>query len=149
MKNLNKSLLADMTLVLVTMSWGMSNILMTFCLEEMGEMTLNAYRFLGAFILIGAVMFKRIRHVNRETIKASLVLSVLIFVVYALNTYGIQYTSVSNAGFLIALSVSAPQYGHFVSLLFITFPQYAHVSLAILFFLFYPCHQQIYDPFLL
>ena len=94
-----------MTLVLVTMSWGMSNILMTFCLEEMGEMTLNAYRFLGAFILIGAVMFKRIRHVNRETIKASLVLSVLIFVVYALNTYGIQYTSVSNAGFLIALSV--------------------------------------------
>ncbi len=94
-----------MTLVLVTMSWGMSNLLMTFCLEELGEMTLNAYRFLGAFILIGAVMFKRIRHVNRETIKASLVLSVLIFVVYALNTYGIQYTSVSNAGFLIALSV--------------------------------------------
>lgn len=94
-----------MTLVLVTMAWGMSNILMTFCLEEMGEMTLNAYRFLGAFVLIGAVMFKRVRHVNRETIKASLVLSVLIFVVYALNTYGIQYTSVSNAGFLIALSV--------------------------------------------
>ena len=105
MKTLNKSLIADLTLVMVTMAWGMSNILMTFCLEEMGEMTLNAYRFIGAFVLIGAVMFKKIRNVNRETIKASLVLSVLIFVVYSLNTYGIQYTSVSNAGFLIALSV--------------------------------------------
>lgn len=105
MKNLNKSLLADMTLVLVTMAWGMSNIFMTFCLEEMGEMTLNAFRFVGAFVLIGAVMFKRIRHVNRETIKDSVVVSILIFIVYSLNTYGIQYTSVSNAGFLIALSV--------------------------------------------
>ena len=81
MKNLNKSLLADLTLVLVTMAWGMSNILMSFCLEEMGEMTLNAYRFIGAFVLIAAVMFKRIRNVNRETIKASIVVSVLIFIV--------------------------------------------------------------------
>jgi drug/metabolite transporter (DMT)-like permease len=71
----------------------------------MGEMTLNAFRFVGAFVLIGAVMFKRIRHVSRETIKASIVVSILIFIVYSLNTYGIQYTSVSNAGFLIALSV--------------------------------------------
>ena len=105
MKNLNKALLADLILVMVTMAWGMSNILMSFCLEEMGEMTLNAYRFVGAFVLIAAVMFKRIKTVNRETLKASVVVSILIFIVYSLNTYGIQYTSVSNAGFLIALSV--------------------------------------------
>ena len=105
MKNLNKALLADLILVMVTMAWGMSNILMSFCLEEMGEMTLNAYRFVGAFVLIAAVMFKRIKNVNRETLKASVVVSILIFIVYSLNTYGIQYTSVSNAGFLIALSV--------------------------------------------
>ena len=98
MKNLNKALLADLILVMVTMAWGMSNILMSFCLEEMGEMTLNAYRFVGAFVLIAAVMFKRIRNVNRETLKASVVVSILIFIVYSLNTYGIQYTSVSNAG---------------------------------------------------
>ena len=105
MKNLNKALLADLTLVMVTMAWGLSNLMMTICLEEMGSMTLNAYRFVGAFILIAAVMFKRIRSVNRETIKASAILSVLIFIVYGLNTYGVQYTSVSNAGFLIAMSV--------------------------------------------
>lgn len=94
-----------MTLVLVTMAWGLSNLLMTICLEEMDAMTLNAYRFLGAFILIAAVMFPKIKNVNRHTLKASAVLSVLIFGVYSLNTYGLMYTSVSNAGFLIALSV--------------------------------------------
>ena len=105
MKNLNKALLADLTLVMVTMAWGLSNLMMTICLEEMGSMTLNAYRFVGAFILIAAVMFKRIRTINRETLKASVILSFLIFIVYGLNTYGVQYTSVSNAGFLIAMSV--------------------------------------------
>ena len=105
MKISSKEFYADMTLVLVTMAWGMSNLLMTICMEEMGPMTLNAYRFVGAFVLIAAVMFKRIRTVNKATLKASVILSFLIFAVYALNTYGLQYTSVSNAGFLIALSV--------------------------------------------
>ena len=101
----NKAFLADMTLVLVTMAWGLSNLMIDLCLEEMEPMTLNAFRFLGAFILIAAVMFKRLRNVTKETVKASAVLSVLIFAVYAFNTYGLRYTSVSNAGFLIAMSV--------------------------------------------
>ena len=105
MKRDKKAFYADMALVMVTMAWGMSNMLMDLCLEELEPMTLNAYRFLGAFVLIAAVMFKKMRNVNRETVKASAILSVLIFAVYALNTYGLQYTSVSNAGFLIAMSV--------------------------------------------
>ena len=105
MKRDKKAFYADMALVMVTMAWGMSNMLMDLCLEELEPMTLNAYRFLGAFVLIAAVMFKKMRNVNRETVKASAILSVLIFAVYALNTYGLQYTSVSHAGFLIAMSV--------------------------------------------
>ena len=105
MKKDNKAFLADMTLVLVTMAWGLSNLMIDLCLEEMEPMTLNTFRFLGAFILIAAVMFKKLRNVTRETVKASAILSVLIFAVYALNTYGLRYTSVSNAGFLIAMSV--------------------------------------------
>ena len=105
MKIENKTLFADITLVFVTMAWGLSNVMMDICLEELGPMTLNAYRFVGAFVLIGAVMFSKIRTVNKATIKASMVLSVLIFIVYSLNTYGVIHTSVSNAGFLISLSV--------------------------------------------
>ena len=101
----NKAFFADMILVLVTMAWGMSNMLIDLCLEELEPMTLNAFRFIGAFILIAAVMFKKLKNVNRETVKASAILSALIFAVYALNTYGLRYTSVSNAGFLIAMSV--------------------------------------------
>ena len=105
LKTDNKGLFADITLVFVTMAWGMSNVLIDLCLEELEPMTLNAIRFIGASLLIGAVMFKKIRTVNWETIKASAVISVLIFIIYSLNTYGVIYTSVSNAGFLISLSV--------------------------------------------
>ena len=105
MKIKNKALFADLTLVMVTMAWGLSNLLIDLCLEEMEPMTLNAYRFIGAFLLIATVMFKKVKNVNLETVKASAILSVLIFIVYALNTYGVRYTSVSNAGFLIAMSV--------------------------------------------
>ncbi len=105
MKISNKAFFADMALVMVTMAWGMSNLLIDLCLEEMEPMTLNAFRFVGAFVLIAAVMHKKLKNVSRETVKASAILSFLIFVVYALNTYGLRYTSVSNAGFLIAMSV--------------------------------------------
>lgn len=101
----DKRIYADMTLVLVTVAWGLSNLMIDLCLEEMQALTLNAYRFLGAFIMVAVVMFPRLRNTNRETVRASAILSVLIFVVYALNTYGVKYTLVSNAGFLIALSV--------------------------------------------
>ena len=46
--------------------------------------------------------------------------------------------SLTAVNFLMELSVSAPQYGHFVSLLLITLLQYTHVSLAIVFHLVIP-----------
>ena len=42
---------ADMMLVLVTLCWGVSYFMMDLCLEEMDPLTLNAYRFLGAFVI--------------------------------------------------------------------------------------------------
>ena len=49
-----------MALVLVTMCWGISYFLMDLCLEEMDPFTLNAYRFLGAFVIAAIVSFPRL-----------------------------------------------------------------------------------------
>ena len=46
---------ADLMLLLVTFAWGISYYLMDLSLEELGPFTLNAHRFLIAFVV--AVIF--------------------------------------------------------------------------------------------
>ena len=50
---------ADMMLVLATGFWGISNCLIAICLRDMQPVTLNAFRFLSAFVVLGAVFHKR------------------------------------------------------------------------------------------
>lgn len=96
---------ADMALVLVTMCWGISYFLMDQCLEEMDPFTLNAYRFLGAFVIAAIVSFPRLRSVNRITLKYALFVGIALAAVYTSCTFGIRHTSQSNAGFLCAMTV--------------------------------------------
>ena len=64
MKRDKKAFYADMALVMVTMAWGMSNMLMDLCLEELEPMTLNAYRFLEGWVAVALVIFCLWRPIN-------------------------------------------------------------------------------------
>lgn len=96
---------ADLLLVMVTAFWGVSYFLMDLCLTDMQPLTLNAFRFLVAFVTLSAVFFKRMRPVSRTTWRYSLLVGVFLTVVYMCCTYGVLYTSISNAGFICALPV--------------------------------------------
>jgi len=96
---------ADGMLVLVTLFWGISYLLMDISLEAMGPFTLNAYRFLGAFFIAVICAFPKVRTVNRITLKYSALLGFILLFVYIGATFGVLYTSLSNAGFLCALTV--------------------------------------------
>lgn len=96
---------ADMMLLFVTLSWGVSYITTDWALVELTPFTLNAYRFGGAFIVAVIIGFNKLKNVNRKTLKYSFFIGTALFVVYFGCTYGILYTSLSNAGFLVALPV--------------------------------------------
>ena len=96
---------ADLLLVMVTAFWGVSYFLMDLCLTDMQPLTLNAFRFLVAFVLLSAVFFKWMRPVSRTTWRYSLLVGAFLTVVYMCCTYGVLYTSISNAGFICALPV--------------------------------------------
>ena len=96
---------ADLMLLLATGLWGVSNCLTAICLNELQPLTLNAFRFIIGFLVLGAVNFKRLRHVSRKTLKYSVLVGLSLVVVYAGATYGVMYTSVSNAGFIGAMTV--------------------------------------------
>ena len=102
---MSKQVKADLILVLVTMCWGVSSYLMDISLAELDPFTLNAHRFLGAFVIAGIFSWKKVLTVNRTTLKYSLLVGVALVFVYMGATFGVKYTSLSNSGFLCALTV--------------------------------------------
>ncbi len=96
---------ADLALILVTLFWGVSYYLVDLSLTELPEMTLNASRFVLAFVILAVIFRKRVFAASRATLKYSLYVGILLVFVYAGSTYGIARTSLSNAGFICALPV--------------------------------------------
>ena len=105
MGNSSTQLKADMMLVLMTFGWGVSYFMMDLCLTEIDPLTLNAFRFLGAFIVAWILTARKMIHVNRMTLKYAFFVSLSLIFVYIGATYGVKYTSQSNAGFLCGTAV--------------------------------------------
>jgi len=101
----NRQFTADMMLVVVTLCWGVSYYLIDIALTDMGTFTLNAHRFLGAFFIAVLLSWKKLKSVNRTTLKYSLLAGAALMIVYTSVTFGVQYTTLSNSGFLCALTV--------------------------------------------
>jgi drug/metabolite transporter (DMT)-like permease len=96
---------ADLSLLLVTAGWGVSYILIDVCLAELQPFTLNAWRFLGAFFAVLLLSPKKSLRVGRDTLMYSAIIGFALLFVYAGATFGVLYTSLSNAGFLCGLTV--------------------------------------------
>lgn len=95
---------ADLMLLMITIFWGTSCLLTKIGLGEIREFNLIALRFIMAFALSAAVFWKRIRQVDRQTVRYAAILSAILFTVYIAMTFGVKLTSVSSAGFLTCLA---------------------------------------------
>lgn len=102
---MSKQRKADLLLVMVTGFWGISYFLMDLCLTDLPPLCLNAFRFGLSCIVIWLIYFPHMRHISRETIKYSIIIGTCLAIVYMCCTYGVMYTSISNAGFICALPV--------------------------------------------
>lgn len=92
-------------LILVTLCWGVSYYLMDISLVDMDPFTLNAHRFLGAFFIALVISWNKIKTVNKITLKYSVLVGVALVFVYIGATFGVKNTSLSNSGFLCAMTV--------------------------------------------
>lgn len=105
---------SELLLLLVVSFWGISYYLMDISLSQLGPFTLNAFRFGGAFFVALILSFPRLKNVNRTTIKYSFYIGIALIFVYIGATFGVKYTTLSNAGFLCSLTVVfTPVFGYF------------------------------------
>lgn len=105
MQKSGKQTQADMMLLLVTLCWGVSYFMMDICLQDLGTFTLNMFRFVGAFVLVMLLFPKKMRGISRHTAKYAVWVGISLYFTYIGATVGVQFTSLSNAGFLCAMSV--------------------------------------------
>ncbi len=96
---------ANLSLIFVTALWGVSFYFARLGIEDLGILSLNAYRFLFAFIFLCVFSIRKITKVNFVTLKYSILSGIPVVLAYLSYSYGIVNTSLSNAAFLCCLAV--------------------------------------------
>lgn len=106
---MQKHLMADISLLLVTFIWGATFVLVQNAISFLPPLTFNAVRFLAAALMLAAWLFlfarDQLKHLNRKLILSGILMGIWLFSGYALQTFGLLYTTSSKAGFITGLSV--------------------------------------------
>lgn len=96
---------ADLLLFMITVFWGVSYVLTKMGLGAFEPFNLTALRFIIAFGVSAPVFGRHIVKADAKTYKYAFILAVILFAVFMCMTFGLEYTTASNAGFLQSLTV--------------------------------------------
>lgn len=102
---MTKKLKAELSLLIVTIIWGAGFILTKNGLDSLSTFNFLSIRFSIAFLLCALIFHKKIVHIDTATLKYGSIIGILLFLSYALQTYGIQFTSAAKSGFITGFYV--------------------------------------------
>lgn len=115
-KGWKRFLLADVSLLGVAAVWGLTFVTVKNAIELLPPFSFNFYRFSLATLVMLLFAIPCWKHATRSTVRAGLLLGVLLFAGYSFQTVGLVYTSASHAGFITGLSVVfVPLLGIYIS----------------------------------
>lgn len=97
-----KQYLSDISLFFVAIVWGGGFVAVKGALDTMTPFVLMAYRFVLAASIVYLFFFKKIGRISKEDLKSGLVVGAILYLAFAAQTFGLQYTTASKQGFLTA-----------------------------------------------
>ncbi|MDK2823341.1 MAG: hypothetical protein PWQ67_2472 [Clostridia bacterium] len=98
-------LLADLSLLLVALMWGLTFPAVKGALAGISPFAFLTIRFSIACIFLALFYPKSLLHINKNTIKAGVIIGTVLFAGYGFQTVGLKYTTASNAAFITGLAV--------------------------------------------
>lgn len=98
-------LAADLALLLVAAIWGSTFVLVKDAVAHYPVLAFLALRFAVAAVALAPAAWLARRRLRASDLPAGLIAGVLLFAGYALQTFGLQETEASRAGFITGLSV--------------------------------------------
>ncbi len=96
---------ADFSLLLVTLVWGATFVVVKWAIADLPPFPFLAIRFALAFLSLLPFIILNHKKIDLKTVIKGLGIGVFLFSGYAWQTIGLQYTTASNAGFITGLSV--------------------------------------------
>jgi drug/metabolite transporter (DMT)-like permease len=100
-----RKLRANLLLIVVTMIWGSSFLLVQQTLTLVGPFTFLAMRFSFAVLVLAFLFSKRLIHITSREILTGSIIGLFLFASYAFQTMSLQYTTSSQAGFISGMYV--------------------------------------------
>jgi drug/metabolite transporter (DMT)-like permease len=96
---------AELALVGIAAIWGLTFVMVQDAIEEIEPMTFLAYRFLPAAALVALVFWRPLRDLPAAGWRAGFVMGIFLTAGYVAQTFGLEHTTASNAGFITGLFV--------------------------------------------
>ena len=95
----------DGLLVLVTIIWGSTFLVVKETLKLTGPFTYLSLCYSIGTLLLGLIFHKRLLRITRQEAMSGIIIGLFLFTAYALQTTGIQSTTVSKAGFITGMYI--------------------------------------------
>lgn len=100
-----KTVVADISLVFVALFWGLGFVAMKDALDTFPTFWLLTLRFGSAALLMGMFFRRRLAAITKEDIRAGAIIGVFLFLGFATQTLGLNYTTPGKQAFLTATYV--------------------------------------------
>ena len=95
MKN-NKELLYKLCLIVCSIIWGSTFVVIKDATNTMSSGFINASRFTIAAVILLAVYFKKIKNINKSELKHGIIMGAALFGGYSLQVLGMEYGSTAG-----------------------------------------------------
>lgn len=102
---MSRSLKAHLSLVLITLIWGATFVVIKSALADITPLFFNAVRMSLAAILLAVVFHRQLRGIPASAIIAGVVIGLFLGSGNELQTSGLKYTAASKSAFLTGLAV--------------------------------------------
>ncbi len=97
--------IGEIMLCIIAIIWGSGFVVSAVSLDNYTPYQILAGRFLVGFLILSIIFYKKLMGLNRTIILKGFVLGALLYVAFALQTVGLQYTTPSKNAFLTAVNV--------------------------------------------
>jgi drug/metabolite transporter (DMT)-like permease len=102
----SRSIKAHLLLVLITLIWGSTFVLIKAALRDSSPLTLNAVRMAVAAILLALYYRKHLAVMTRPALVSGVVVGIFLYLGYAFQTAGLRLTTPSKSAFLTGTSTA-------------------------------------------
>lgn len=102
---MSRSLKAHLLLLVVTLIWGSTFVLIKYALADVTPLLFNAIRMTLAAAVLGAIYWKNIQRMSRASFFRGGLVGLMMYAGYEFQTSGLKLTTPSKSAFLTGMSV--------------------------------------------